>query len=76
MSFIKKESFKPNLKGREGVCFLDIYSILPRSIKYIFKLKKKKVKTSQQTGAKSNSLVNKMKTGHGTKGCDVKSEPD
>ena len=21
ISFIKKESFKPNLKGREGVCF-------------------------------------------------------
>ena len=25
ISFVKKESFKPNLKGREGVCFPDIY---------------------------------------------------
>ena len=24
-SFIKKESFEPDLKGREGVCFPDIY---------------------------------------------------
>ena len=25
ISFMRKESFQPDLKGREGVCFLDIY---------------------------------------------------